>query len=343
MCLYTNYSDLGMLFLLIWVDDIIILSNSEDLLNSFKQTLTNKFKCKDMGQLKYFLGIEFKITPNNVSMNQNMYSNSILERFGMMNSKPSNIPIDPSVYQILKDHKQDKPMQNPTRFRELVGRLIYLMTATRPDLSFAVSLLSQFMSKPSYIHFKLAENTLRYLKHTMNFSLNFIKSSDRLALCGYADADWANAPDCKSISGYCFSLNDNKSMICWKTEKQSTVAHSSCESEYISLSASVSESRWLLKLLKDLNLEEINKDTVNILVDNQSAIALGKNPVHHKHTKHIDIKYHSIREFIDKGIVNVQYVPSSSNLADPFTKPLPASKLKNIYDTTGPKSSNGDI
>src|SRR6218665_1698016 len=157
-----------------------------------------------------------------------------------------------------------------------LGSLIYAMSATRPDLCFIVSYLSQFMSKPRKIHMTMAKHVLRYLKRTINYGLTFRKSDADLNLIGYCDADWANSKDCHSITGYVFMLADTGSLISWKSRKQSTVALSTCEAEYMSMCAAVQEAKFLMQLLNDMTKEITNKSVI-LSVDNQSAIELLKN------------------------------------------------------------------
>ena len=195
------------------------------------------------------------------------------------------------------------------------------MIATRPDLCYIVTKLSQYMAK----------HVLRYLNGTIAHSLTF-KKSESLNLFGFCDADWANCSDRRSITGYVFSLSHDGPLISWKSRKQQTVALSTCEAEYMALASAVQETKFLLKLLKSIVGCELS-DSVTLYCDNQSALALAKNPVQHQRSKDIDVKYHFIRGEVQKGYVQLIYVPSEKNMADIFTKGMTNVKLKSFSDS----------
>ena len=205
---------------------------------------------------------------------------------------------------------------DPKLYREIVGGLIYAMTCTRPDLSFVVTKLSlsQHMSKPNVNHMTMAKHTLRYIKGTIDRKLIFTKSENPLKLIGYCDSDWANSEDRKSISGWGFQLNVEGPLISRKSKKQSTVALSTCEAEYVSLSSAAQEGMFLMALLNDLSFMNVTNFDINC--DNQSAISLAKNPVLSQRTKHIDIKYHFLRNLVQTYKMQITYVPSECNIAD---------------------------
>ena len=215
-------------------------------------------------------------------------------------------------------------------YREIVGSLIYIMTATRPDLCYIVTKLSQYMSQPSKNHMIAAKHVLRYLKATMFQKLVYTKSDEPFTLTGFCDADWGSSDDRKSTTGYGFMLS-NKSLISWKSRKQPTIALSTCEAEYMAMGAATQGGLFLKALIKDMMGFEF--DTFTLKCDNQGAIALGKNPVQHQRSKHIDIKYHFIRNEIQNGTVDIQYVPTDQNWADIFTKPVGKPKLQMFKPT----------
>ncbi|XP_076028444.1 uncharacterized protein LOC143017539 [Oratosquilla oratoria] len=194
------------------------------------------------------------------------------------------------------------------------------MTATRPDLCFVVTKLSQYMSKPTVNHLGLAKHVLRYVKGTLDYGLKFGKSEAGLKLTGYCDSDWGSAGDRHSITGYCFKMSTHGPLISWKSKKQRVVALSTCEAEYVAISHAVQECNFLAQPYADIT--ECQRDTIILFVDNQGAIALSKNPVYHQRSMHIDIRYHFIKSQIENGSVKLVYVPSDENVADMFTKPL---------------------
>jgi hypothetical protein len=183
------------------------------------------------------------------------------------------------------------------------------------------------MSKPKVADLNVAKHVLRYLKGTSEQGLKFRKSENPLSLIGFSDSDWgASISDRRSISGYSFQLSECGPLVSWKSRKQQTVALSTCEAEYIALAEAVREGKFLRQLCLDLKVLQVS-NSILVNVDNQGAIQLAKNPVFHKRSKHIDIKYHFIRSELELGTINVKYVASEDNLADIFTKPVGKTKL----------------
>ena len=288
-----------------------------------KNKFANNFKVKDMGPLEWFLGIQFNISDSVISLNQHLYVNNILTRFNMQNCTPRKLPCPSDLHKQLR--VQSKPVKDQTLYREVVGSLIYLMHCTRPDISFVVNILSQQMSAPLEIHMKIAINVLKYLKYTIHYELKFFKSNENLNIQGFTDSDFAASPDRKSISGYCFSLIRNSALISWKSKKQTSTADSTCECEYIALSEAVKEALFLSSLFAELTLSPRQK--VTIFADNQSAIALAHHPTFHTNSKHIDTKYHFVRDYTNKEYIEIIYIPSAQNIADIFTKPPTGTQL----------------
>ena len=330
-CVFIRKDEYGTLYVLIWVDDLIICASSKEILNNFKTNFGSKFKMKALGELKWFLGIQFNISDNVISMNQSLYVQNILDRFNMSDCKPRSLPCDPSVYHLLEE-KSD-PLEDPTKYRELVGSFIYLMTGTRPDLAFVVTLLSRFMHKPTKLHMNLAIGVLRYLKHTAHYDLKYVRSREKLAITGYSDSDFASDSDRKSFSGYGFKLNNNSALISWRSSKQTLVASSTCEAEFIAMHEATNEALFLRQLFADLTKTPMQ--TVKIFADNQGSICLTKHQTCHKRTKHISVKYHATRDYVAKKHVEFIYIPTDENLADMFTKPLPGPKLKSFEIVRG--------
>lgn len=322
-CVYTMNSNNLLTVILCYVDDILLMSNSNDILTQIKRKLNEKFMMKDLGRISYFLGIEFSHDKEIITMHQKSYLNKLLCRFNMQNCKPK---FTPSEMNINKFENEDVEDADARLYREIVGGLIYAMTCSRPDLSFIVTKLSQHMSKPNKHHMTMAKHTLRYIKATIDRQLIFRKSENRLNLTGFCDSDWANSEDRKSVSGYCFQLTQDGPLISWKSKKQTTVALSTCEAEYISLSSATQEGIFLLSLLNDISPS--NLMNFELKCDNQSAIAVAKNPIQSQRTKHIDIKYHFLRDMVQTGRVQVIYVPSESNVADALTKPMTRLKIE---------------
>ena len=325
-CVYVKHMDDKMIVIVIWVDDLIIGASNDLLLRETKKMLKNRFKMKDLGILSHFLGIDFEQGDGYVNVSQKEYLSKVLDRFGMSDCKPRYTPSEPKV-----DCSGGESV-NPKTYREAVGCLIYAMICTRPDICWIITKLSQYLSKPLKEHWVSVKHVLRYLKCTLDYELCYRKCADGLTLIGYSDADWASSTDDRrSTTGYCFSLTKTGPLISWKSRKQRTVALSSCEAEYMALSATIQEGLFLIQLLKDISCGYQFEPPV-IFGDNQGAIALSKNPVSRQRSKHIDIRYHFIRTEINSGKVVVEYCPTADMIADVMTKPATKAKLMHFRD-----------
>ena len=323
-CLYTRHTADVFLALIVWVDDIIIGCSDAKIRDDLKKRFCELFQMKDLGQISVFLGIEFSRGSDCVKMHQSKFISKVLQRFQMSECKPRSSPCE--VVSGTDDSSVDS-----TYYRQIVGSLIYIMGATRPDISFAVTKLSQHMSAPTVAHLNMAKHVLRYLKGSPDKGLIFTKSSHPIKLTGYCDSDWGGCEDRKSVTGYCFMLSNTGPCLSWKSRKQQTVALSTCEAEYMALSAAVQEGKFLTQLLKDMCGSVENQKVLcdyDLYCDNQGAIALANNPVHHQRSKHIDIRYHYIRGEIQSGHVNLLYIPTSQNASDVFTKAVNGRRMK---------------
>lgn len=280
----------------------------------------------DLGPIKWFLGIEFDQKEGVVTMSQAKYLLSKLEKYGLDQAKPRTTPCELAGY----DKMSSDPIDCELNYRELVGSLIYAMTCTRPDLAWAVKKLSQHLADPTQSDFNMVKHVFRYLKGTLNNQLTFTQSK-QFQLIGYTDADWASSTDDRrSTSGYCFMLNPAGPALSWKSKKQSTVALSSCESEYIALCAGMQECIYLKRLVEELC--QVSFGAIPMNVDNQGAIDVSKNPTQSDRSKHFDIKYHFCRECVSRGVVEVIHVPTDDNVADLMTKAVSKPKLAKFRD-----------
>ncbi|KAK9939067.1 hypothetical protein M0R45_015776 [Rubus argutus] len=306
--------------LLVYVDDVILAGNSLDDIVKTKQFLSNCFKLKDMGQLKYFLGIEVARSKKGIALCQRKYALEILEDTGFLGAKPSRFPVDQGLSLTQADGSL---LIDPSQYRRLVGRLIYL-TITRPDLVYAVHILSQFMDKPRQPHLEAAHKVLRYVKQTPGQGI-LLPSTGSLELRAFCDADWARCRDTRrSVSGYCMFLGN--APVSWKTKKQNTVARSSAEAEYRSMATACCEITWLRSILRDLNIH--HKQPVKLYCDNLAAIHIASNPVFHERTKHIEIDCHVVREKVQRGVIKTAHIRTKEQPADLFTKPVSAAQFK---------------
>ena len=231
--------------LLVYVDDVILAGNNLQEIEETKRFLSQQFKLKDLGQLKYFLGIEVARSKNGITLCQRKYALDILDDVGFLGAKPSRFPCGAKCF----SHAEQKEnfLIDASSYRRLVGRLIYL-TITRPDLAYVVHMLSQFMEKPRQPHLEAAHKVLRYIKRAPGQGI-FLPSKGSLQLRAFCDADWARWKDTRrSITGYCIQLG--QAPISWKTKKQTTISRSSAEAEYRSMAATCCEITWLKSILK---------------------------------------------------------------------------------------------
>ena len=319
ICVYYRKNKKGIMIFAVYVDDTIICSNNKSLLIAEKERLSNAFEMDDRGEVHHILGMEVHRDRENrvLTIDQKTYLEDVLQRFGMEECKPVATPLEAGKnFHKLSD---DEEPADEKQYQAAVGSLNYAAIASRPDLSTAVGKLSQFMKSPSAEHWSAVKRVLRYVKGTLNLGLRFAHS-DSFKLVGYSDSDWAGCIDSrKSTSGLVFRVGS--STVSWSSKKQSVVALSSTEAEYIALCSAAQETVWLRKLFADLDMTQVEPTTV--YEDNQGAICLAKNPTNHSRTKHIDVKYHFTREMVESGVMKVDYVSTSDMVADTLTKALP--------------------
>lgn len=313
--LYVSKDESGRVALVsLYVDDLIITGNASKLIENIKNDLSQMFEMKDLGELHYCLGLEIWREKDKTMVTQSKYAREILERFNMYECKAVSTPLDQNVKLSSVDETKEV---DGTLYQQLVGSLNYL-TTTRPDISYSVSILSQYMAKPLESHWIAAKKVLRYLKGTVNFGLMYADNCN-VELTGYSDSDWARNPnDRKSTSGYAFNIGSG--VMSWSSKKQPTVSLSSIEAEYKALCSATCEAVWLRRILEDVGNKPM-KPTI-IKCDNQSTIKLAHNPVYHARTKHIEIQHHFVREKTLSKDIELIYCNTTENVADIFTKPL---------------------
>ncbi|KAM2558058.1 hypothetical protein TB2_015106 [Malus domestica] len=310
-----------LVLVLVYVDDIIVTGPSSSVCNSIISQLSSQFPIKDLGDLHYFLGLEVQKSTSGAFIHQSKYILDLLKRTKMDGAKPCATPLS----SVKLDHTGSL-LSNPDDYRSIVGTLQYL-TWTRPDLSFAVNLVCQFMHSPREPHFQAVKRILRYLKGTLGFGLWFPKTTSPLLLNAYSDADWAGCSwDRRSTGGFCIFLGP--CLVSWSAKKQHTVARSSTEAEYRSLAHTAAEITWICQLFSDIGFKL--SSLPQIWCDNVSAIALASNPVFHARTKHVEIDYHYIRELVLAKLLTVKFVCSADQLADIHTKSLPRPRFLHL-------------
>ncbi|RVX03863.1 Retrovirus-related Pol polyprotein from transposon RE2 [Vitis vinifera] len=299
---------------LVYVDDLIISGNDSAALKTFKAYLSDCFKMKDLGVLKYFLGIEVARSSAGLFLCQRKYTLDIVSEAGLLGAKPCGFPIEHNHRLGLANREL---LSNPESYRRLVGRLIYL-AVTRPNLAYSVHILSQFMQEPRIEHWEATLRVVRYLKGTSGQGI-LLRADNDLSLQGWCDSDWAACPVTRrSLSGWLVFLG--QSPISWKTKKQHTVSRSSAEAEYRAMAAVTCELKWLKGLLLSLGVH--HPKAIKLFCDSQSALHMAKNPVFHERTKHIEVDCHFVRDAITDGLITPSYVPIVTQLADIFTKAL---------------------
>lgn len=330
-CLYTKFDENGRLLvaLAVFVDDIIGAAKTDELYEETRKFLNLFYELNDEGELNWFTGIAIyrDKEKKRFYLNQRQYSTEMLQMFGMSDCKPCHTPVDANLdmtkmYRTKEDDEWLRNEQVP--YRQVVGKLMYLMVATRGDMAYAISVVSTVLDKYSEYAWKAVKRILRYVKGTVNFGLilgaseGYSNNGDNLRMECYVDADWAgDKVSRKSQSGYIVMLNG--SCISWKSEKQSVIAQSTTEAELISLNHGGREAIPLTRVLTDLG---VTIQKVEVLEDNQGTIALMYNHVKNKRTKHIEVKYFWVRQQVEEERLFVTYCPTEDMLADMLTKPL---------------------
>lgn len=314
------------IYVQIYVDDIIFGSTDDKLCRRFSKLMSEKYNMSMMGDLTYFFGLQVKQSSNGIFINQGKYVKDLLKKFDMNSSSSMKTPMAPPAN--LDADLTGKPV-DITNYRGIIGSLLYL-TASRPDIMFATCMCARYQADPRESHLIAAKRILRYLKGTPNLGLWYPKDSG-LDLIGYSDSDYAGCKiDRKSTTGGCQLLGGR--LVSWTSKKQSTVSTSTVEAEYVAAASCTAQMLWMKSQLADFGLDF---PKVPIYCDNTSAIAISNNPVLHSRTKHIDIRYHFIRDHIMKGDVELHFIPTEYQLADLFTKPLDENRFNFLISELG--------
>ena len=327
-CVFIGEKEEAIVYLAIYVDDILILSPSTIAAEQVIVQISSKFEITVSSEITSFIGFELSLENGNIFLNQTSFIKELLQRFNMTECKSVNVPMQPDI-----DLKMSKDCDDSFPYRQLIGALLFLCRLTRPDISFAVGKLSQFANNYGKEHWEAGKNILRYLKGTMDMGIVYRKD-DNLDLVGYSDSDFAGDKcDRKSTSGFAFFLGNG--LVTWSSQKQPIVSCSSTEAEYIALANAAREAVWLNSHLDEL---KIQTSQVTIKVDNQSAIKLASNAEFHKRSKHIDVKYHYTRQLVSQKKISIGYVPTTEQKADIFTKPLLKGKHQDMIEKLGMES-----
>jgi len=286
-----------------------------------KKYLTSVFNMKDLEEVDTILGIKVKRHDKGYALNQTHYIDKMLEKFKHLNIKEAHTPCDSSM----KFYENNGRVVAQLEYASVIGSLMYAMHCTRPDIAFAVGMMSRFTSKPSTFHWKAIARILGYLKRTRE--LNLIYKDYPRVLEGYSDASWMSSTNqSKSTSGWIFSLGGGA--ISWASKKQTCISHSTMESEFIALSAAGKEAEWLRDLLMDIELWPRPMSAISLYCNSEVTMSRAYNEVYNGKSRHISLRHTHIRELIENGVITIIYVKSGENIADPLTKALPRELVK---------------
>ena len=354
-----RHNERGIL-LLVYVDDIQVAAQSMQQVNWFKNEFKKVFKIKDLGEIDKILGI--RITRNRkartLRIDQSHYLSEVLDSLHMNADKHERTKLPINGYDALRPAGPDDERIDPKDYQHKVGKLMWAAIQTRPDISFSIGRLSQYLSDPAIHHGQALKTLLRYIRSTVDYGIVYGKGLDisgslniNSKLKAYSDSDYAaDKLNRKSILGYVYMFGGGP--ISWMSRKQKSVATSTTEAEYMALSTCAKEGLWIAQLLKDmgydkylgnkLNQVTITEDIkhkahspVQLLGDNQAANLLVKDAHIHERSKHIDVAYHHIRDLHKRNLIQLDYIPSADMVADGLTKPLPGDKFKRFITQLG--------
>jgi hypothetical protein len=307
------------------VDDIVFGGSSNPLVARFAKDLSRKFEMSMMGELQFFLGLQIKQSKEGTFVHQAKYTKDIVRKFKMEDSKAMATPM--STTTALDADEEGEHVDQ--EYRSMIGSLLYLM-ATRPDIQFSVCLCARFQASPRTSHRQAVKRIFRYLRHTLDFGLWYSTSSS-LLLHGFSDVDFAGCQsDRKSTSGTCYFLGS--SLVSWSCLKQSSLAQSTIEADYVAATSCFSQLLWITYTMSDFGEEYTH---VPLQCDSTSAISVAKNPVLHSKTKNIEVTYHFLKDNVEKGKIALIHVPTHGQLADIFTKPLDQATFTHLRGELG--------
>lgn len=316
-CVYIRFHNNRLDILTVWVDDVLGSTENDDDMQILEGEIDKLFEVKNLGEPKHLLGIEINRDHQNqsISLRQTGYIDQMLAKYGLTDCNTISTPLDPNV--ILR--ARTGTPADPALYSRILGSLLYAAICTRPDIAYAVHCLSQFSTDPGTEHLTAAKRVLRYLKGTREYALVYGGPGNwDCTIESYTDADWASNADRKSVSGFVFLLGGGA--ISWSAKKQALVALSSTESEYIAATHATRHLIWLRRLTEELSFPQPTPS--NLFIDNQSAMTLALDDQFHPRTKHIEIRYHFVREKVQDGTITLEYCPTQEMVADIMTKGL---------------------
>lgn len=329
--IYIRDDEEGLIIVGVYVDDLTIAAKKIRTLEAFKATMSSTYDMKDLGELHFILGLEVtRDRPNRtLYLGQKLYIGSILKRFSFDDCREATTPLPPKSILVARE-PNDLPTDK-ARYLSAVGSLMYAMLGTRPDIAFAVGLLGRFANDPSESHWTAVTHVFRYLAHSRDLQITY--GSGYREMQGYSDSDFATSDPGKRrcTSGYVYTLWGGA--ISWQSKRQPSVALATGDAEYIGLAQAARETVWLRQLLTELGLSQC---AATILYgDNRASLALSQNPIGHSRSKQIDIRYHFLRELVERDVIITKYTPTASMIADGLTKPLGRGALEVSLDSFG--------
>jgi hypothetical protein len=325
-CVYHKFIGSKCIFLVLYVDDILLATNYIGLLHETKRFLSNKFEMKDLGDASFVLGIQIHRdrSQGTLGLSQRSYIDKVLKRFCMQDCKPGDTPISKgdkfSLNQCPKGNLEIQEMQK-IPYASVVGSLMYAQVCTRPDIAYIVGVLGRYLSNPGMDHWKAAKRVLRYLKRTRDYMLTY-RRSESLEIIGYSDSDFAGCQDSrKSTSGYIYLLAGGA--VSWRSAKQTLVASSTMAAEFVACYEASNQGIWLRNLVTGLRIVEGIERPLKLFCDNKSAVLYSNNNRSSTKSKHIDIKFLVVKERVQSGQTSIEHLGTNSMIADPLTKGLP--------------------
>ncbi|GJV09257.1 retrovirus-related pol polyprotein from transposon TNT 1-94 [Tanacetum coccineum] len=315
-----------LLLVQIYVDDIIFVASTPELCDLFTKIMCSKFKMSMMGKISFFLGLQISQSPRGIFINQSKFALESLKKYGFDSCDPVDTPM---VEKSKLDENKEGKAVDPSHYRGMISTLLYL-TASRPDLQFSICMCARYQARPTEKHLHAVKRIFRYLKGTVNRGIWYLKDS-LITLTAFADADHACCQNTRrSTSGSMKFLGDR--LVSWSSKRQKSVAISSTKAEYIAMSSCCAQILWMRSQLTDYGLG-FNK--IPMYCDNKSAIVLCCNNVQHSRSKHIDIKFHFIKEHVVNGVIELYFVNMEYQLADIFTKALTRERIEFVINKLG--------
>jgi len=314
-CVYIKNVPNHIVIVCLYVDDMLIMSKDIADIQATKRMLASKFDMKDLGVADVILGIKIQRTPQGLALSQSHYVKMVLEKFKHLEFRSARTPIDLNHH--LMKNKGESTSQ--LEYARVLGSLMYIMNCTRPDIACAISKLSRFTSNPNKHHWVAMKRVLGYLEYTQDYALHYNKYP--AVIEGYSDANWiTGSSETKSTSGYVFTVGGGA--VSWKSSKQTCIARSTMESEFIALDKAGEEAEWLRNFLEDISFWPKPLAPICIHCDSEAAIGRAGSVMYNGKSRHIRRRHNTVRQLLSSGIITIDYVRSKDNVADPLTKGL---------------------